>query len=804
MRRLTPVSALLLAIALLAGCAAGRAFQRGEERGRVGDWDSAVTYYRQAMQAEPGRPEYRIALERAMLNASRIHFDLARQLEAKDQLDPALQEYRRTVEFDPGNTQAIDKVIMLERVIRDRIEAGRPKPPIVQLRDAARQVSAAPLLNPASRAPLDYKFTAASLRDILTFISTATGINVIYDASFQDRQVTATLTGSIEQVLNTLLSSNGFFYTVLDDRTIVVALDSAPNRLKYERQVALTIPLSYADATELTTMLTAITRTTTGVTIPPVIIPNKTNNTITIRATEPVVAVIRELVITNDKPRAEITLDVEILEVSRTRAKELGLNLSQKQIGGVFSPDQAPPGSVGAPSGSAGTTDGRPFNLNTITQGISTADFYLSVPQAIVKFLASDVNTRFLATTQLRGSEGAQLSLKVGADEPFLATSFSPIAGGGPNVNPVSSYNFRTVGINVQATPRLVTEEGDILIDLIMSNDTLGPTRLVGGQPAPSFPTRSVTTKLRLRDGESHLLAGLLQDDERRAMTGVPGILSVPILKYLFAQSDDIIAQTDIVMLLTPRIIRTHEYSARDLSPIYVGTNQNFGLTGPPPLIAAPQVEETPPGTTPTPAPPTAPPAQMMPPGGPVPSVPQTGAPGQITAPPATAPLQPPALTAPQSQAAPAVEPPSPTATTLTPTAQVSITAPTGEVRVGAGPYMVPIYATNVSRAATVTLTVTYNPAILRMRTVQEGSFLRQSGVNVVFTPNSDAATGRIDLAFVRTGDTVGASGSGLLAAFQFDAVGPGTAQVTISGVMANPTGGTIPARFTPATIFVR
>jgi general secretion pathway protein D len=550
------------------------------------------------------------------------------------------------------------------------------------------------------------------------------------------------------------------------------------------------------DATELTTMLTAITRTTTGVTIPPVIIPNKTNNSITVRATEPVVAVIRELVLTNDKPRAEITLDVEILEVSRTRAKELGLNLSQKQIGGIFSPEVAPPGAAGAPSGATGTTDGRPFNMNTITQGVSTADFYLTVPQAIVKFLASDVNTRFLASTQLRGSEGATLTLKVGADEPYLATSFSSVITGGPNVNPVSSYNFRTVGINVRATPRLVTEEGDILLELEMSNDTLGPLRVVGGSPAPSFPTRAVNTKLRLRDGESHLLAGLLQDDERRSMTGVPGVLSVPILKYLFAQSDDIIAQTDIVMLLTPRIIRTHEFNARDLSPIYVGTNQNFGLTGPPPLIAAPPVDEPPPGTTPP-----APGAQTPVPGTQAPTVPQTGVPGQ-TAP--SAPLQPPVVT-PQSQVAPPVESQAATTTTLVPTAQVSLTPPSGDVRVGAGPYLVPIYVNNASRVSTATLTVTYNPAVLRLRMAQEGSFLRQAtGPNVVFTPNSDAAAGRIDLAFVRTGDTIGASGTGLLASLQFDAVGAGTSQLTISGVMQNPTGGTIPVKFSPAAIVVR
>ena len=136
--------------------------------------------------------------------------------------------------------------------------------------------------------------------------------------------------------------------------------------------------------------------------------------------------------------------------------------------------------------------------------------------------------------------------------------------------------------------------------------------------------------------------------------------------------------------------------------------------------------------------------------------------------------------------------------------AQVSVTAPAGEVRVGAGPYMVPVYISGVSRASTVSLTVTFNPAILRMRTMQEGSFLRQGGVNVVFTPNADTATGRIDLTFVRTGDAVGASGSGLLAALQFDAVATGSSSLTVSGVATTPTGGTIPLQFVPGSVVVR
>src|SRR5688500_18545783 len=130
MRRLTQVSALVLFIALLTGCAAGRAFRRGEDRARAGDCDAAVTSYRQAGQADPDQPAYRIALERAMSNASRAHVDSARALEAKDQLDASLQEYRRTIEFDLGNTQAREKIAQLERFIRDRIEASRPKPAI--------------------------------------------------------------------------------------------------------------------------------------------------------------------------------------------------------------------------------------------------------------------------------------------------------------------------------------------------------------------------------------------------------------------------------------------------------------------------------------------------------------------------------------------------------------------------------------------------------------------------------------------------------------------------------------------------
>src|SRR5262249_49181168 len=151
-----------------------------------GNYDQAVTFYRTAVQSAPDNPNFKIALERAMQAASRVHLERARDFEQKDQLEAAVSEYRLASEYDPTNRQAVAKVAGLDRTIRDRIEASRPKPPIQQMRERVQRQTEV-LLNPTSKTPLDFHFTNSSLRDILTFISNATGINIIYDRDVQDR-----------------------------------------------------------------------------------------------------------------------------------------------------------------------------------------------------------------------------------------------------------------------------------------------------------------------------------------------------------------------------------------------------------------------------------------------------------------------------------------------------------------------------------------------------------------------------------------------------------------------------------------
>ena len=156
---------------------------------------------------------------------------------------------------------------------------------------------------------------------------------------------------------------------------------------------------------------------------------------------------------------------------------------------------------------------------------------------------------------------------------------------GGASFNPLTSFQYRPVGVILTMTPR-VTYENEIILDLSVENSTVGPPILVAGQSLPTFGTRNVVTRLRLRDGESNVFAGLLSQEERQILRGFPGLLRLPILRQLFSANDESSNATDIVMLLTPRIVRAHRLTQEDVGPIHIGTRSNLGLTGPPPRIA--------------------------------------------------------------------------------------------------------------------------------------------------------------------------------------------------------------------------
>src|SRR5918992_501012 len=372
----TRLVVLIVIAALGAACGASRSFGRGDAAARAGNWDEAVEHYRRAVQQDPNRTDYKIALERASINASHVHLDQARILEARGMIEDALREYRRAGEFDPTNRQIAFKVQEVEKQLRAAIESPRAKPDIVQMREQARRASPEPLLNPASREPLNLRFNNTSIRDILNFIGNSSGINVTFDRDFQDRSYTVQLDGvTLEQALAQILSANQLFYKVLNERTIHVIPDTPPKRAQYEEQVIRTFFVSHADATELAQLINTIIRVP-SMAVQPMVAANKTANTITIRSTAAVASIIEKMIEANDNPRAEVVIDVQILEVNRNRAKQYGVDLSSYAINTVFSPGQDPRGATKTPTtpatpGQTPTTPtltAPPFNANSISR----------------------------------------------------------------------------------------------------------------------------------------------------------------------------------------------------------------------------------------------------------------------------------------------------------------------------------------------------------------------------------------------------------------------------------------------------
>jgi general secretion pathway protein D len=786
------VVALGVTLILLSGCATGRQFRSGQQAARAGEWDAAVTFYRAALARDPSRVDIKIALQRATVAASAEHMTRARELEAQEQWSAAAAEYRLAADLDPANVFAAAKAVAIERRLRAEIEALRPPSRMDTLREQARQSSPMPtLIDP--QVPINLRFVNTSVREILTSIGTWAGINV----SFVEQPTIGPQLGraysidlqgeSLESALNQVLNANQLTFKVINPRGILVYGSDQGGRQAHDDVFVQVFYLSHVEATEMSQLLQTLTQQTQGGARPQ-ITQNKNTNALTVRATMPVLQVFEQIIRANDKPKAEVLIDVEILEVDSTRVKEMGLNLSQYALGFAFSPE-VPPGTGFSPP---------PFNLNTVSQGVSTADFYATVPTALIRMLEEDQHTRLLARPQLRGQERSPLSLNLGEDIPVPQTTFAAQVAGGLATTPTTSFQYRTVGVVLTINPQ-VSFDGEIILDVSVESSRRGQDVTINDQTLPSFGTRKAQTKLRMRDGESNLLAGLISQEDRQTVTGLPGLNRIPFLRSLFGGTVSRNVSSDIVMIITPRILRSQELTAADMAPMYVGTGNNFGASSTPPLISPQPVSG---GTT------AAPPVGVPPAGA---GAPPAGA-GAPTTPPAVQAVAPPAATTappPSSRAVGIVpvtgaEAPPATPPVATGPTRVAVTPPPGALQVGGQPYNVPITVANAAALSSITVTITYNPAVLRATIVNEGSVMRADGATTSFVPKIDASTGRIDMVVTRPADKIGASGNGILASVVFEAIGAGTSQISLSGIGLSAAGTPVTLQFVPASVTVR
>ena len=219
------------------------------------------------------------------------------------------------------------------------------------------------------------------------------------------------------------------------------------------------------------------------------------------------------------------------------------------------------------------------------------------MPSLFYRLLKNDTHSRVLANPQLRTSEGLTAQARFGERVPVPSVTFAPIATGGVNQQPITSFTYEPIGVNIDLTPRLHhNDEVSLTVKIEVSN-----VSGTGFQDLPTFGNRSISTTIRLKDGETNMLAGLIRDDERTSLSGLAGLADVPIIGRLFARNSKETQQTDIILMLTPRIIRVLELTEADLRPFRVGRADNATVID----LPLPQQPSVPGGSAARPAPAT-------------------------------------------------------------------------------------------------------------------------------------------------------------------------------------------------------
>jgi general secretion pathway protein D len=593
---------LIVAVLGLSACATTGAFRAGQRAERAQDYDRAVVEYTKAARERPNDVNARAALDRVRLRAAQEHYSRGRRFAAAERYEEAVIELQLASELNPTDSQALAELKEARHRLRTKLSVSREgRTELQALIERGRTLPPAGLELPEGvKLPDSMTFgSAASSRAIFSALARFADVNIVFDPGFRDGPLSIDLRNTtLEDALTALTASTQTFYRVTAPRTITIIPDTLEKRGEYEEAIVQVFHLSNADIKEVTDLLRIVVDIRR-------ISPMTATNSIAIRDTPERTAAAGRLIAAIDKARPEVVIDVELLEVDRTRLREYGLQV-------------ASPGSPGI-SGAADVnrTGFTLQNLRNLTQ----ADVLMSgIPGVYYRLLKNDANTRTLANPQLRTSEGMPAQARFGERVPIPVTTFAPIATGGINQQPITSFVYENIGVNIDITPR-THHNDDVSLSLKISLSSISGEGFGG---LPTFGNREINTTIRLKDGETNMLAGLIRDDERTVLAGVPGLSDIPLIGRMFAHNRQFTQETDILLTLTPHIVRVLELSDDDLRPFRLP--RDTGDTGDAPVDAPrfqipPRGEPILPGME-RPAPPAAPPfpqpLQGMLPGTPV------------------------------------------------------------------------------------------------------------------------------------------------------------------------------------------
>ena len=725
-------------------------YDKGTDAEARQDYEQAFDYFKQAYNLKPKDLRYRTAFERARFYAASSHVHRGQLLRDAGKLDEAAVEFQKGLEIDPSSFIAQQE---LKRTLQMIKEEQNPQPQAVApgtaaLRKRLESAQGPVELAPISNVPITLKVTEKS-NVIYETVGKLAGINVLFDPDYTPRQVRIELNGvTLEDALEIISFETKTFWRPVTPNTIFVAQDNPAKRKELEQNVIKTFYLSnLSQATELQDIVNAM-RTILEVSR---IQQLPSQGAIVVRGTPDQVALAQKLVDDLDKAKPEVLIDIAVMQVSRDKSHTLGIN-PPTSVSVALQPNVNTTTSTTSTTTTTGSTaSSNSISLNTIAN-LNATDFQVTIPQATASALMGDSDTRVIQSPQIRALDGQKATLKIGERVPVATGSFQPGIGG-VGINPLvnTQFQYLDVGVNIEITPR-VHAGREVSLKLTMDVSEVDSYNQIGGISQPVIGQRKIENEIRLKEGEVSVLGGMMEDSRTKSLTGIPGLASIPIFKYLFAQETADHTQQELIFVLIPHIVRGLDTSHGGADLLDVGTAYAIELRrttakpAAPANIAAPA--SPPPGAAPQAAPVAAP------------SQPQTPTPqGQISQ----------SLTqpnpAPQAQAG----------------AGTFLFDPPTLSQAKGSTFTVNVMVSGGQNVYSVPVQLNYDPNQLQVLNVSNGGFLSQDGQIVTVVHREDPATGTMQVTASRPPGAGGVSGQGAVVTLTFMAKGPGQSALTIT-----------------------
>ncbi len=556
---------------ILGSCATYRYSRQAEEAMKGDNWDAAVYYLLEALAADPGNIKLKMDLQRARTRAAEEHFRRGMGFKEAGELARARTELELAVQLDPTHQYAETELAKVRKDLEILVQEGGAAK-LEQAKKAAREMKVKPpILTPETAEPMTLAFpNPVNVKDIYNAIGKAFGFNVLFDPRLRDTKLAIELKNvTARQALDNVVQAAQHFYKVLDEKTIIVVEDTPQNRRDYEDLVVKTFFLSNAEVKDINNMIRTLIDARRVAT-------NEQLNALVIRDTADKVAIAERLIAANDKSKAEVLVSVELLQVDSSKLRDIGTSLSSYSYPITMDPTRI-----------TGAADKARIPLPRLDD-ITRSMWGVVVPNVTINLIKSAGQAETLAQPELRITEGEKGSVVIGDRVPIPTTTFNTSQTVGGNIVPITAFQYQDVGIKISVEPR-VHHNNEITLKLEVEVSELGEAvEVAQGQRQPKIGTRTIKSVIRLKDGETSLLAGLLRYSKRESKSGLPFLSDLPVVGGLFRSTQHDFKKTDLILTLTPHIIRNPDITEEDLAPLWVGTETRVTIFGSAPRVQGP------------------------------------------------------------------------------------------------------------------------------------------------------------------------------------------------------------------------